>query len=474
MSFNSLEFLLFFCVVAPIFAVIPHRAQNRWLLLASYLFYASWDWRFLALLWISTGVDYTVGRALARNDDPRTRRGLLALSVTTNLGILAAFKYSGFFAQSTRDLLEFFGLGVQPFFVDVVLPVGISFYTFQTLSYTIDVYRGHMAATEDPLDFALFVAFFPQLVAGPIERASSLIPQIQAPRRLSAKRLSAGSWLILWGLFKKVVIADNLAPLVNGVYITGAEPTGPELWLATYAFAIQIYCDFSGYTDIARGSARILGFDLMLNFRLPYLATSPADFWRRWHISLFSWLRDYLFVPLGGLRPSRARRQASTIMVMTLGGLWHGAAWHFVAWGAFHGILMTIENLLQPMLERVRPTDSHSPTGRLWKFAAIALTFHLMCLGLVLFRADDIVQAGSHWLTMMMSFDLGLVVDWWRPTLALCAPLLVFQFFQLRSSDLECQRRWSWPMRTLLYATLLLGIVLIGNDHGPAFIYFQF
>ena len=291
MFFNSIEFFLFFAVVFGLYVLLSRRAQNRMLLVASYIFYAAWDWRFLSLLLFSSVVDYWVGSAIGRSSDPRRRKFLVSLSLVSNLGILGLFKYAGFFSQSLQDLV---GQELPQFASDIILPVGISFYTFQTLSYTIDVYRGRLEPIRDFLDFALFVSFFPQLVAGPIERASNLLPQICGERQLGWQNIKSGSWLVLWGLYKKVVIADNLGAVVDAVYRSGSEPTSGELLFATYAFAYQIYCDFSGYSDIARGIARMMGFELMLNFRLPYLAANPADFWRRWHISLSTWLRDYL------------------------------------------------------------------------------------------------------------------------------------------------------------------------------------
>ncbi len=318
MLFNSLTFALFFALVFALYVCLPHRARNVMLLLASYLFYGAWDWRFLALIWISTAVDYGVALRLASSEDPRTRRRLVAFSLVTNLGILGFFKYAGFFAGSLTNLLRPLGIELPPFTLEVVLPVGISFYTFQTLSYTIDVYRRQLEPTRDVVAFALFVAFFPQLVAGPIERARRLLPQIRTPRSVTWEGIGAGSWLVLWGLFKKVVVADNLAVLVDAVYAPGSAPTGPEVALATFAFAFQIYCDFSGYTDIARDVARMLGFDLVRNFNLPYFASSPAEFWRRWHMSLSTWLRDYLFRSLS-FRHGRASTLRNLGITMLLG-----------------------------------------------------------------------------------------------------------------------------------------------------------
>ncbi|MCH2170867.1 MBOAT family protein [Myxococcota bacterium] len=472
MLFNSLAFAVFFAVVFAAYALLPHRARRFWLLLASYGFYASWDWRFLGLIWVSTAVDYAVALRLAANDDAHSRRRWITLSLIVNLGILGFFKYAGFFAESLADLIAPFGHAIPDFALQVVLPVGISFYTFQSLGYTLDVYRGQLQPTRNLLDFALFVAFFPQLVAGPIERASRLLGQIATPRHLSWEGLGAGSWLILWGLFKKTVVADSLSQVVDAVYAPGAAATGPEVVLATYAFAFQIYCDFSGYTDIARGTARCLGFDLMLNFRLPYFATSPADFWRRWHISLSTWLRDYLYIPLGGNRRGSRRTLINLLLTMLLGGLWHGAAWTFVAWGAYHGALLIIQRLLQPTLDRLAPVSGTA--ARLWWLASILGTFHLICLGWLIFRSEDLGQVAHLLTTLFTSFEIGSTGDWWLPLGLLIAPVLAMQILQARSDDLSVQFRWPMPARAALYVALFFAIVVYGEDFGAPFIYFQF
>ena len=472
MLFNSLEFALFLCVCLGLYAVLPHRGQNRMLLGASYLFYSAWDWRFLGLIVVSTVVDYAVGLRLATASDPGARRKLLALSLATNLGILGAFKYAGFFSESLADLAGRFGFHVPQLVLHVALPVGISFYTFQTLSYTIDVYRRRLQPTRDFLDFALFVAFFPQLVAGPIERATHLLPQIRSPRRVSAAHVGSGAWLVLWGIFKKVVIADNLAALVDAVYAPGAQPTGAEVLVATYAFAVQIYCDFSGYTDVARGVARLMGFDLMVNFNLPYFATSPADFWRRWHMSLSTWLRDYLYITLGGNRAGVARTYRNLMITMLLGGLWHGAAWTFVVWGAYHGGLLALHRAMGPWLARVRPVGA---AGRVaWYCLRVALTFHLVCLGWLVFRAESMAQVTVLLGALAGPLDVASIVAWLRPLAILVAPLVLVQLGQALSGDREFVLRLPLPARAATYVVLFALIVGLGEDHGVPFIYFQF
>jgi alginate O-acetyltransferase complex protein AlgI len=472
MLFNSFEFALFFGVCFGLYLVLPHRGQNRMLLLASYVFYAAWNWKFLSLIILSTLVDYTVGLRMGGETDPARRRRLVTISLAVNLGVLGFFKYANFFAESFSDLSQALGLPASSFVLDVVLPVGISFYTFQTLSYTIDIYRGRLEPTRDLPDFALFVAFFPQLVAGPIERASSLLPQIFGKRKLTWERVGSGSWLVLGGLFKKVVIADNLAPLVDMVYGAEANPTAPELIFATYAFAFQIYCDFSGYTDIARGIARMLGFDLMLNFRLPYAATGPSDFWRRWHISLSSWLRDYLYISLGGNRDGTSRTYRNLMLTMLLGGLWHGAAWPFVLWGAFHGGWLIVHRLLQPLLTSIDPQSASARTA--WYVIRVLVTFHLVCLGWMMFRAASLAHVGSLLVVLGGSWDPGLVSQWMLPFACLTAPLIVMQVIQARTRELEVVRSWPTFARTGVYASAMIGIILFGETLGAPFVYFQF
>ena len=472
MLFNTLEFAVFFVLVWAVYLALSQRAQNRWLLLASYAFYGAWDWRFLGLIALSTGVDYAIGLALGRNDVPRARRRLLLASLVLNLGLLGVFKYAGFFAASFAALAGAVGWQVQPWVLDVVLPVGISFYTFQTLSYTIDVYRRQLEPVRDPLDFALFVAFFPQLVAGPIERACRLLPQIAAPRRLGWEALGSGAWLVLSGLFKKVVVADNLGHLVDGVYVNPGAHGGLAVTLATWAFAWQIYCDFSGYSDMARGLARLLGFELMLNFELPYLATSPADFWRRWHISLSTWLRDYLYIPLGGNRGGGLLTLRNLALTMLLGGLWHGAAWTYVLWGAYQGALLIAHRLLRPRLARIAPA---SDTGRAaWWTLRVAVMFQLACLGWMIFRADSLTALGELLSRLGAGWELSAVQAWLLPLAVLVLPLALFQLAQRWRGDLDLVLRWPVPLRALTYATLFYAIVLLGEDFGAPFLYFQF
>src|SRR3982751_809052 len=338
--FNSLHFVWFFLVVYALYRVLPHRGQNWLLLVASYYFYAAWDYRFLGLLVASTLVDYTCGLALAAIRDQRRRRAVMWLSIGFNLTLLGFFKYFNFFADNLHVIFGALGWRLDFVMLRVLLPVGISFYTFVTMSYVIDVYRREITPSRNLLDFAVFVAYFPHLVAGPILRATKLLPQIATPRRITSMQIREGLWLIAWGFFQKIFVADNLAPIASRVFAPGAHETGINVLLGTYAFAFQIYGDFAGYSNIARGTSKLMGIELIENFRFPYLVRSAQDFWKHWHISLSTWLRDYLYIPLGGSRGSAWRTRRNLLITMVLGGLWHGAAWTFVLWGLYHGVLL--------------------------------------------------------------------------------------------------------------------------------------
>lgn len=465
MLFNSIAFLFFFVAVYLVYLPLPHRAQNLLLLVASYFFYAQWDWRFLSLILLSTGIDYIIALGIERNRQaPTTAKRLLYVSLTLNLGVLAVFKYYDFFVVSLQDLLERLGLAFSPTLLGIAVPVGISFYTFQTLSYTIDVYRGRLKPCRDLTAFALFVALFPQLVAGPIERAAHLLPQILRRRTVTLQRFFSGIQLIGWGLFKKVVIADNLARLiVDPIFDPSLHLGGLVVLLGTYAFAFQIYCDFSGYSDIAIGCARMLGIDFSPNFNLPYVATSPSDFWRRWHISLSSWLRDYLYIGLGGNRSGHTQR--NLVATMLLGGLWHGASWKFVLWGAYHGAL-----LVAYKYARQWTWTRKISSGTRW-----FLMFHLTCLGWLIFRANDV----SHFVSLLISFIQDFFVindpDGLRTSqfLLFVTPLIIIQFLQHRLG-MGIAQRLPWPVRSGAYCVMFYAFIILGEFGGHEFIYFQF
>jgi D-alanyl-lipoteichoic acid acyltransferase DltB (MBOAT superfamily) len=473
MLFNSYAFALFFAALFPIYWLMARwpRAQNVLLLGVSYYFYSRWDARFLSLLILSTVMDFACGLWVARVEDPRRRRGVVALSMALNLGMLGFFKYYNFFAESLHEALSRAGLSITLGTLEIALPIGISFYTFQSMSYVIDIYRREIPPTRNLVQFAAFVSFFPHLVAGPIMRPTTLLPQITTPRRFDLQQFYEGAYLIFWGFLKKVVVADNLAPIVNDLF--GRWPTldGGSALLAVYAFAFQIYGDFSGYTDIARGVSKCLGFELSLNFNLPYFATSPRDFWARWHISLSRWLRDYLYISLGGSRAGPWRTYRNLMITMILGGLWHGPAWTFVLWGVYHGALLVGHRVAEPWLERIDPPD---PVDRAcWKGLRIVATFHLVCVGWLLFRARSVEQAVGLLSAIVHRPSIPAAAHL-IPVLVVVIPLLIVQLIQYLADDLDVIARTPWYVRSVFYTACFYAIVLGANFGGQQFIYFQF
>ncbi len=389
MLFNSIPFLVFLLLFFPAWSLLPRRFRNAFMLAGSYFFYGWWDWRFCGLLALSTLVDYFVGAALPRTEDPARRKRLLLVSLVSNLSILGIFKYLGFFVESFQALLEALGIHAGLPTLRIVLPVGISFYTFQTLSYTIDIYRGRLRPTGNLLDFALFVSFFPQLVAGPIERAADLLPQLVKVPRTRPGDLKKGIELITMGMIMKVLLGDQLAPLVDPVFRAPEAFSSLELLRGLLFFALQIYCDFSGYSLIARGTARLFGVDVMINFRQPYLSLNVTDFWRRWHISLSSWLKDYLYIPLGGNRKGKARTYFNLMVTMLLGGLWHGANWTFVVWGGLHGLYLAAHKLMLRGRKAETRIRAGSPAEAAWAVLRVGFTFGLVLLTWLFFRSPD-------------------------------------------------------------------------------------
>jgi alginate O-acetyltransferase complex protein AlgI len=473
MRFNSYEFAIFFAALLPAYWLLHKRrgAQNVLLLAAGYYFYACWNPKFLALLILSTVVDYACALWVDRVENPRRRRVVVALSMILNLGMLGYFKYYNFFAESLQAVLARAGLSISLGHLEVVLPIGISFYTFQSMSYVIDVYRRELKPTRNLIQFATFVSFFPHLVAGPIMRPTSLLPQVCSRRRFNLHQFYEGSYLIFWGLVKKVVVADNLALFVNDLFGRWPQLDGGSCLLALYAFAFQIYGDFSGYTDIARGVAKCLGFEIPLNFNLPYFATSPKDFWNRWHISLSHWLRDYLYIALGGSRRGTLLTYRNLMLTMILGGLWHGAQWTFVVWGIYQGILLVLHRLTSPWLERIRPVD---PVDRAcWTGLRIVVTFHLVCLGWLIFRADSLEQVAGM-LTAIWKRPAIPAASYLIPVALTIIPLWVVQLLQYSSKDLNAIARTPWYVRSLFYTACFYAIVLVGQFGGQQFIYFQF
>ncbi len=479
MLFNSWVYWLFLPITIAVYYALRGRSRIAWLLICSYVFYAWWDWRFLGLIVVSSIIDFICGRLLdrRRDDDPdeyaldrKKRRTVLVVSLVANLGMLAFFKYAGFFAESFAEVLGALGLGADFPTLKIVLPVGISFFTFQTMSYSIDIYRGRLRAENRFLEFATFVAFFPQLVAGPIVRASDFLPQLASPTKFNSEQFYSGTYLILWGLFKKVVVADNVGTIANQVFNAPvATMSSGQILLGVYAFAIQIYGDFSGYTDIARGTARLLGFEFPLNFDLPYSSADPSEFWRRWHISLSSWLRDYLYIPLGGNRGSSARTQFNLMTTMVLGGLWHGAAWNFVVWGFYQGGLLVVHRWF-------RNTFGPAPENpsRLRRLIVWFVFMQFVCFGWLIFRAESMSQIVEMSAGLMNVGNIMPAVRDLARVAMLVSPLIVVDLMQYRVDDELWVFRHRAPVRGLLYAMLILGILIFGNFSANEFIYFQF
>jgi alginate O-acetyltransferase complex protein AlgI len=464
--FHSNDFLFFFAGILLLYYLCRYHlmARNVLLLGASYVFYGWWDYRFVSLLLLSSGIDFAVGLGIGRAGTPGLRRLLLVGSISANLLLLGFFKYFNFFRESLVALLGTLGVEVRWHPWNVILPLGISFYTFQSLSYVIDVYRRKVRATTNPIQFLAYVSFFPQLVAGPIERPTHLLPQFERALEVNSDKLERGVWLIIWGMFKKVVIADNLAPLVDMAYQLQA-PTGPVVILGTIAFALQIYCEFSGYTDIGRGVANMLGFDLILNFNLPYFAKDVRDFWRRWHMSLSTWIRDYLYIPLGGNRLKRSRTYFNLMVTMALAGLWHGAAAKFLFWGVWHGLGLSAQHWWNERRRR-----SFVLPG----WVAWSLTMVFVLYGWLLFRAHSLQHIGIlTWALTVWSFP-----PWWKSFLtnltALAAPLILIQVWQYRRGDLLAPLTLPFWERALLQGTLLMGIAAFWERDASPFIYFQF
>jgi alginate O-acetyltransferase complex protein AlgI len=477
--FHSLDFVVFFLVTLAVYWALPHRWQNRWLLVTSYFFYGYVHPWFLTLILLSTSIDYWA--ALRMEADPARRRRYLWISIASNMGMLGFFKYFNFFAANVSQALASLGLGVSPPVLNVLLPVGISFFTFQALSYTVDVYRGTLRARRSFVDVATFVALFPQLVAGPIERASHLLPQVEGPRRFSVEAARTGLLLIVWGYFKKLVIADTVGITANKVFSLDA-PSFYLLWAGVFAFGLQIYADFSAYSDIARGTARWLGFDLMQNFDQPYFARGPRQFWARWHISLSTWFRDYVYVPLGGSRRGFPRELGNIMVTFLLSGLWHGASWNYVGWGAYHGLLLVGSRLATRLL----PT----PAGTLARALGplrIAAMFLLVHVGWLMFRETDTQmllrhlslrpwessmldrEAGAALVLMLLPFAAplyveGAWVEWWRGRRDPCA-----------EAPRRPATRLAWLAgQGVLVGLLLAGMLLFRSRASLDFIYFQF
>ncbi len=490
MLFNSFSFLVFFPAVTALYFALPHRFRWALLLGASCLFYMAFIPVYILILFFTIAVDYAAGLLIERSQGPR-RRFWLGASLAANLGVLAFFKYANFFIENVGNALRAFGWEAALPALSIVLPIGLSFHTFQAMSYTIEIYRGNQKAERHPGIFALYVMFYPQLVAGPIERPGHLLGQFREPHAFDTERVTSGLKLMLWGFFKKVVIADRFAVAVNYVYGNPAAHSGPELALATVFFSFQIFCDFSGYSDIAIGAARVMGFNLVQNFRRPYLAASVAEFWTRWHISLSSWFRDYVYIPLGGNRCARSRWAANLMATFLLSGLWHGAAWNFVLWGALNGLYIIASAATAPLRDGLWRASGLGGFGRLRRIVGILGTFSLVTFTWIFFRARSahdafriVSRLGTGWdraaswqsLTGLVSMArLGIT----KTQLLIAAAAIVAMegihiFQEMRGSVravLSPRPAWvRWPA----YYGLLLAVVLLGVFRHAPFIYFQF
>jgi alginate O-acetyltransferase complex protein AlgI len=471
MVFNSLTFAVFFaCVLALHNLPFSWTAKKFNLLIASYLFYAAWNPPFVILLWLSTVVDWWAAKALVTAQRPAARRAWMLLSVVANLGMLGFFKYGQFLLDNFTTLMSAVGVSYQPPHYAIVLPVGISFYTFATMSYTLDVYLRRATPARRFLDYALFVTFFPHLVAGPIMRPTELVPQFAAPRRASAHQLAFGLAVMTLGLFQKVVLADGfLAPIAQRVYDQNVIPGALDVWAATLAFGGQIFCDFAGYSTTAIGAAMCLGFAMPDNFRFPYAAIGFSDFWRRWHITLSAWLRDYLYIPLGGNRHGEVRTYFSLLATMLLGGLWHGASWTFVAWGGLHGAYLSAERILRGRFSHYRP-------GPFALLGLGLLTFFLIQLTWVFFRAKTFAKAGIV-LSGMFGMNTPTAAILPGIELVLAATVvagIVGAHWLMRTRTLESTLARVPPLALACAWAVLVFAIIIEQGSGNAFIYFQF
>jgi alginate O-acetyltransferase complex protein AlgI len=478
MLFNSIEFAIFLPIVFALYWSVGNgklKLQNALVVAASFVFYGWWDWRFLSLLVFSASVDYFVGLGLAKEERAKKRKFLLWISICVNLGLLGFFKYYNFFTESFAEAFTFFGHQTNPWSLRIILPVGISFYTFQALSYSIDVYRKKLEPTRDIVAYFAFISFFPQLVAGPIERATHLLPQFYKKRVFDYSKAVDGARQILWGLFKKIVIADNCAEYVQQVFDNSATYNGSTLFIGIFLFAIQIYCDFSGYSDIAIGTARLFGFSLMRNFAFPYFSRDIAEFWRRWHISLSTWFRDYLYYPLGGSRGKKSIVVRNIFIVFIVSGFWHGASWTFIVWGFLNAVYFLPVILLNKHRQHVDTVAGDKLLPSLQEFGQMSLTFFLTLIAWVFFRADTVSEALAY---LRKMFSATLFAE---PQLVPVRTLIaVFLFLGIewvqrtKQHGLEFRKlRINRTVRWALYCTIVFIIFVFGGKE-QAFIYFQF
>lgn len=482
MLFNSIDFALFLPIVFILYWFVFNKklkAQNALVFIVSYIFYGWWDWRFLSLILFSTIIDYIVGIKLSEITLPKKRKWLLWISIFFNLGFLGVFKYYNFFLDNFKSAFSFFGTDIQGYTLDIVLPVGISFYTFQTMSYTIDVYKNKLKPTRDFIAFGAFVSFFPQLVAGPIERATHLLPQFYKKRVFNYSLAVSGLRQILWGLFKKVVIADNAAQVANQIFNNSEAFNGSALFIGALFFAFQIYGDFSGYSDIAIGTSRLFGFDLMKNFSFPYFSRDIAEFWRRWHISLSTWFRDYLYIPLGGSRGGLSMKIRNTFIIFIVSGFWHGANWTFIVWGALNALYF----LPVMLLNKNRLNTNVIAEGHIFPSLKegfnMFVTFSLTIIAWVFFRADNISHAWSY-LTNMLSPSLFSLPNYPETKHVIVTLFLIITFICIewfgRTDEFALEKfglKWNKMLRLTMYYSIVIAILVFMGEE-QAFIYFQF
>jgi len=478
MLFNSIEFSIFLPLVFVLYWFVAngnYKKQNILLLFASYFFYGWWDWRFLTLIFISSLVDYAVGIGLSKAEDLRQRKLFLLTSIIVNLGFLGFFKYFNFFAESFATAFTLFGWHLQPTQLNIILPVGISFYTFQSLSYSIDVYKHKCEPTKEFTAFFTFVSFFPQLVAGPIERAKNLLPQLVRKRVFDYNSAVDGMRQILWGLFKKVVVADNAANYVDNIFNNYTDYAGSTLLLGAIFFAFQIYCDFSGYFDIAIGSSRLFGINLMTNFAFPYFSRDIAEFWRRWHISLATWFRDYVYIPLGGSKGSITKKIRNIIIIFLISAFWHGANWTFIAWGAINALYILPLILLNRNRVNTNIVAENSFFPNLWEFVQIGSTFFLTVLAWVYFRSPDIQEANSYINGIFSKTFFSIPEVHPKFMFLLIFILTSIEWIQRRERHAMQIAKFNFPIyiRWGLYYFLVFAVIVFGGAQQE-FIYFQF
>lgn len=482
MLFNSIDFAIFLPIVFLLYWFVAHKnlkLQNLLLLVASYVFYALWDWRFLSLIVFSSAVDYLVGIGLSKTEKKQKRKALLLLSIFINLGFLGFFKYYNFFSESFSEAFTLFGHSFEANRLNIILPVGISFYTFQTMSYSIDVYRKKLKASKDVVAFFSFISFFPQLVAGPIERATNLLPQFFEKRKFDYYMAMDGLRQILWGLFKKMVIADNCAQFVNLAFNNPQDYTASSLALGAVFFAFQIYGDFSGYSDIAIGTSKLFGFTLMKNFSYPYFSRDIAEFWRRWHISLSTWFRDYVYIPLGGSRGSNWLKVRNIFIIFIVSGFWHGANWTFIIWGALNALYFLPLLLLKRNRQHIEIIAKDSLWPRLSDFLKMLLTFTITCFAWIFFRAKS-VSSALEYISLLFSKSIFEAPNFLAQNKMYVLSFLILTFLIMewkgRGANYALENigaGWSKPTRYLFYYILAMVIFFFGGKE-QMFIYFQF